>query len=280
MAGFKVFADIDQTNSFHQIKLALKSRQRLSVKTPLGLRQPKFVPEGISPGSAMLQRINTWIFRELKDCMVVMFDNLLIGGSDYDDLQQKLDKFFEICRRHNVICKMAKSRFGQDHANFFGYVVRHNSWELTQERKDTVDSIVFPNSVKSMQSFLGMSLFFKPFVEKYSDLTLDLNEMTTKNFDWSDKLKWTKDYERKFKELKIQLQNSQTLYFLDFNNEFILRTDASKNAVGGILLQKDKEGNLLPIAMVSCKLSETAQRWDAFKLECFAIYYCVKKLSH
>ena len=280
MAGFKVFADIDQTNSFHQIKLALKSRQRLSVKTPLGLRQPKFVPEGISPGSAMLQRINTWIFRELKDCMVVMFDNLLIGGSDYDDLQQKLDKFFEICRRHNVICKMAKSRFGQDHANFFGYVVRHNSWELTQERKDTVDSIVFPNSVKSMQSFLGMSLFFKPFVEKYSDLTLDLNEMTTKNFDWSDKLKWTKDYESKFKELKIQLQNSQTLYFPDFNNEFILRTDASKNAVGGILLQKDKEGNLLPIAMVSCKLSETAQRWDAFKLECFAIYYCVKKLSH
>ena len=280
MSGFRVFADIDQTNSFHQIKLALKSRARLAVKTPLGLRQPKFVPEGISPGSAMLQRINTWIFREMKDCMVVMFDNLLIGGHDYDDLQEKLDKFFEICRRHNVICKMAKSRFGQDYANFFGYVVRHNSWELTQERKDTVEAIAFPNSIKSMQSFLGMALFFKPFVDKYSDLTADLNEMTNKSFNWSDKSLWSKDYERTFRTLKDALQQSQTLYYPDYNNEFILRTDASKQAVGGILLQRDKEGRLFPIAMVSCKLSETAQRWDAFKLECFAIYYCVKKLSH
>ena len=280
MSGFSVFADIDQTNSFHQIKLALLSRQRLAVKTPLGLKQPLFVPEGISPGSAMLQRINRWIFREMEDCMVVMFDNLLIGGTDYDDLQRKLDKFFEICRRHNVICKMAKSRFGQDYANFFGYVVRKDSWELTQERKDTVNAITFPHTLKGMQSYLGMALFFKPFIENYSELTSDLNEMTMKNFNWTDKSTWNKDYENTFNIVKQNLQNSQKLYFPDYNNEFILRTDASKNAVGGILLQRDKDGNLLPIAMVSCKLSETAQRWDAYKLECFAIYYCVKKLSH
>ena len=50
----------------------------------------------------------------MYDCMVVMFDNLLIGGTDFDDLQEKLVKFFTICRHHNVLCKMAKSKFGQD----------------------------------------------------------------------------------------------------------------------------------------------------------------------
>jgi len=31
--------------------------------------------------------------------------------------------------------------------------------------------------------------------------------------------------------------------------------------VGGVLLQKGDDGELQPIAFVSCKLSDTAQRW-------------------
>ena len=54
MQRFTVFADLDHTNSFHQIKLGYLSSRRLTVKTHLGLKRPLFVPEGVSPGSALL----------------------------------------------------------------------------------------------------------------------------------------------------------------------------------------------------------------------------------
>ena len=279
MQQFTVFADIDQTNSFHQIRLTERSSRRLTVKTPLGLKRPMFVPEGISPGSALLQRVNRTIFADMLDHMVVMFDNLLVGGKDYDDLQQKLEKFFERCRKHNIICKMAKSRFGQDSVNFFGYVVRNGGYELSEERKAAVNEIPMPTNLNKMQRFLGTALFFKPFIENYSSLTAPLNDMTKGNFSW-DKQTWKVDYEQVFESVKASLLKSMKLNFPDYNKQFILRTDASKLAVGGVLLQKSEDGELQPIAFVSCKLSDTAQRWDAYKLECFGVYYAVKQLNY
>ena len=235
MSQFKVFADIDQTNSFHQIKLAEKSSRRLTVKTPLGLKRPMFVPEGISPGSALLQRINRTIFADMQDHMVVMFDNLLVGAKDYDDFQMKLNAFFERCRKHNIICKMAKSRFGHDSVNFFGYVVRHNRYELSEERKEAVNAIPFPTNLNKMQRFLGTALFFKPFVPNYSSLTAPLNDMTKNTFSWN-KSTWITDYEQVFLDVKEALLQALKLNFPDYNKQFILRTDASKIAVGGVLL--------------------------------------------
>ena len=43
-AGFKIFVDLDMTNSFHQIPISLSSSNLLTVSTPWGLFQPKFLP--------------------------------------------------------------------------------------------------------------------------------------------------------------------------------------------------------------------------------------------
>ena len=56
-AGWKVFVDLDMTNSFHQIPIDDFSSNLLSVSTPWGLFRPKFLPEGVGPASGILQSI-------------------------------------------------------------------------------------------------------------------------------------------------------------------------------------------------------------------------------
>ena len=46
-AGWKIFIDLDMTNSFHQIPIDDFSSNLLSVSTPWGLFRPKFLPEGV-----------------------------------------------------------------------------------------------------------------------------------------------------------------------------------------------------------------------------------------
>ena len=46
--GFKIFLDIDMTNSFHQFPLTELSSQRLAIQSPWGLVDTIFLPEGVS----------------------------------------------------------------------------------------------------------------------------------------------------------------------------------------------------------------------------------------
>ena len=87
--GYKVFIDLDMTNSFHQIPLGPITSSKLSIQTPWGLVKPKFVPEGIGPASGILQNLVMDLFSEYDEWTIAIFDNLLVLAHDYDDADRK-----------------------------------------------------------------------------------------------------------------------------------------------------------------------------------------------
>jgi hypothetical protein len=136
------------------------------------------------------------------------------------------------CKERNLYLKLSKSRFGIKTVDFFGYVCSENSYHLSQERIERIAAIPFPENAKSMQRFLGASMYFKPFIYNYSQKTSSLNDMIHKSFDWT-KDNWTVDYESIFKAFKEDIRNSFTLYHPDFGLPWYLYVDASDRCVGG-----------------------------------------------
>jgi hypothetical protein len=175
---FAYFVDVDMMNSFHQFRLSPYTSALLSIQSPWGQYQPNFLPEGVSPASFLLQEKVRELFADFSEWTICIFDNFLILAHDYDDAYRKLELFLDRCIERNLFLKFPKSFFGFDHANFFGYLCKHNSYELSQKRKDGINDIQFPRTLKLMQSFLGEALFFNSFVPNYSNLTAHLNEMT------------------------------------------------------------------------------------------------------
>ena len=92
-AGWKIFVDLDMTNSFHQIPIDDASSNLLSVSTPWGLYRPKFLLEGVGPASGILQALVRNIFSDFESWTIVIFDNFLILSSDYADTTNKLKKY-------------------------------------------------------------------------------------------------------------------------------------------------------------------------------------------
>ncbi len=129
------------SNSFDQIRLAPTTSERLSVQTPWGQFRPLFMPEGISPGSLVLQDIVRKIFSDLDEWMIVIFDNLLILATDARDAYTK----WGLCM------KMAKTWVGSEEVNFFGYKCTHKRYELTKDRKTTLREIPFPNGKNKLK---------------------------------------------------------------------------------------------------------------------------------
>ena len=260
ISTYRVFVDLDMSNSFHQLKLGPITSSRLSIQTPWGQVEPMFMPEGVGPASFHLQSVVSSVFADFSDWLICIFDNILVLANDYTDAYVKLERVLDRCIARNVFLKFSKSWLGFDHANFFGYIVKHNCYELSQARKDGVMAIQFPRNLKMMQSFLGEALFFKSFVPNYSDLTAPLHDMTRKDFNWTNRSTWQHDYEAVFEEFKHALCNSLSLYYPNYDWTWLLRVDASDIACGAILLQvRPSDGALLPINITSKKFSSTAK---------------------
>ena len=99
-------------------------------------------------------------------------------------------------------------------------------------------------------------------------------------FKWEE-TSWTYDYKAHFERFKQALLKSIALCFPDYSLDWVLRTDASQGAVGGVLYQQTygSDGGMKPevLALLSEKLSPTAQKWDTYKRECYGIVSSVKK---
>jgi hypothetical protein len=108
---------------------------------------------------------------------------------------------------------------------------------------------------------------------------------------------------KKFQEFKEALIEASALFYPDYSLMWILRVDASDEAVGYCLMMDptrkvlDEEGNYVappeqdpsrkssrakdeppfqPIAFGSKKFSRQAKAWDAFNKEGYSMYYGVK----
>ena len=294
-AKFKYFVDLDMVNSFHQFKLGLKTSEVLSLITPWGTFRPVFMPEGVSPATGVLQANMREIFKDFSDWAVVIFDNFCIGGESLEDVFSKFKLFVERCILFNIFLKFSKCYFGFKDVKFFGYLCDGEGWQIDDERKIAIRQIPFPTGltrgdcVTRMQSFLGFSLYFRDFVDKYSILAAPLYGMTVKGFIWDEALWGDNDYRRIFEEFKVALCLCFKLIWPNYELPWVLQTDASSVGCGAILFQirtiTDPITGVIttrrePIACISHKFSGAATNWAVIKQEMYAIYFAVDKLAY
>ena len=280
ITGFKVFADIDMTNSFHQFRLAEETSRMLSIQTPWGQVEPMFLPEGVPPASGILQTQVERIYAEIESWCITIFDNFLLLAHSYEDLFQKYKKFDELTQAANLYLKFAKTNIGYDQVEFFGYLVKHNSYGMTEKRKAAIDVWPFPDTTKKMRSFLGASLIFKDFVKNFSDLTGPLHQTVHKNFDWNEKT-WKVDYKAQFEKFKAALQEACFIYYPDYDLPWTIQTDASDIACAMRLFQVKKdpppgEPEEQTITFASHKFSPQALKWKTYDKEGYGSFFAVK----
>jgi phospholipid-translocating ATPase len=101
--------------------------------------------------------------------------------------------------------------------------------------------------------------------------------MLQKSFEWSDRSKWTQNYEHCFQSLKDALLNSCSIFYPDYSLEWTLRTDASIVGVSAALFQlspmPDGIFDWQPIGLASHKFSPVATRWTTIEQEAYGCYF-------
>jgi hypothetical protein len=141
----------------------------------------------------------------------------------------------------------------------------------TLEKVKAVIEWTRPTSVFEIQSFLGLTGYYRRFIEGFSKLLGPLTAFTRKNahFVWMD------ECEQCFQELKRRLVSTPVLALpMEFGN-FIVYSDASKKGLGCVMMQKDNV-----IAYASCQLKPYEQNYPTHFLELATVVFTLKIWRH
>ena len=92
-----------------------------------------------------------------------------------------------------------------------------------------------PTSIKSLQHFLGMITFSLRFIPNLSLVTFPLRQILKKGMSFN----WDPACEDSFRRLKAMVQESGLLAHPNFDQPFMLQTNASNYGLGAVLLQDD-----------------------------------------
>jgi hypothetical protein len=91
------------------------------------------------------------------------------------------------------------------------------------------------------------------------------------------KFEWTDEGRKGFKNIKDSIGRFPMLISPDYSKDFQIFSFASEDTIGGVLLQKNEEGQEQPIAFMSKALQNSELNYTSMEKQVYAL---VKSLKH
>ncbi|CAD7081693.1 unnamed protein product [Hermetia illucens] len=108
-------------------------------------------------------------------------------------------------------------------------------WKL-----EVIDKLEIAPNYRELKSFLGLTGYYRRFVNNYAEIVEPLNKLLRKNVEYI----WTKEFQIRFENIKeIPKENK--------NKKFIFTIDASNNGIGAVLSQENDTNRERPIMFLS-----------------------------
>ena len=272
--GQSIFSTIDLKTGFHQVEVSEESKEVTAFSTPEGHFQFLKMPFGLRNAPITFSRLMTLVLAGLIQNTVFLYlDDLLITSSTIEEHEKKLRQVFQRLAEANLVINLQKSHFFKSSVKFLGHTLDKSGIRPNDEKVEDVRNFPIPTTVRKVKSFLGLSGFYRQYIEGYGKIAEPLTRLLKKDA----KFKWDTPQQEAFDKLKERLTTAPVLTFPNFDKPFYLATDASGIGLGAVLMQKTSEGKLKPIAYASRKLAKAEGNYAATDLEALAVVWGLQK---
>ena len=277
LKGAKYFSTLDLCQGYYQILLDERDQIKSAFTTKSGQYCFTRMPFGLTGAPATFQRAMTQVMRNAnwKNCVVFM-DDILVFGETIEQHDQNLDIVLEALETNGLKVLPTKCFLLKEEVSFLGHVIDKFGIRTDPTKTEAMKNYPRPTTSKELQRFLGMCNYYRRFIRNFAEIARPLHELTSKKLN---KFEWNDIHERAFLDLKQVMISPPVLSFPSKLGKFILYTDASEFAIGGVLCQL-QDGHERVIAYASRKLSDAEKRYGITKKEMLAVVCFVRQFKH
>ncbi|KAL0544263.1 hypothetical protein IC582_019376 [Cucumis melo] len=249
LQGAKVFSKIDLRSGYHQRRIKDGDVPKTAFRSRYGHYEFIVMSFGLTNAPAVFMDLMNRVFREFLDTFVIVFiDDILI----YSKTEAEHKEHLRI-------------------VSFLGHVVSKAGVSVDPAKIEAVTGWTRPSTVSEVRSFLGLTGYYRRFVENFSRIATPLTQLTRKGAPFV----WSKACEDSFQNLKQKLVTAPVLTVPDGSGSFVIYSDASKKGLGCVLMQQGKV-----VAYASRQLKSHEQNYPTHDLELAAVVFALKIWRH
>lgn len=267
------FTKIDLSKGYWQVPLTERAKPLTAFVTHDGLYQFKRMPFGLVNSGATFSRVMRKLLRGLKG-VENYIDDILIHSRSWREHLNTLRELLKRLRKAGLTARPTKCFVGYVKMEFLGHVVGQGMLQPNESKLEAIQNAPRPQTKTQLRSFLGLANYYRAFIANFAAIAVPLTDETKKGRP--TRIEWGDSQERAFRTLKAKLSESPILHLPDIDRPFILRTDASENGVGAVLLQ-EFDGEKFPVSYASKKLLPAQRNYSVMEKESYAIVWAIQK---
>ncbi|XP_037929192.1 uncharacterized protein LOC119663653 [Teleopsis dalmanni] len=272
----KVFSTIDLKNGFFHVPVAELCRKYTSFVTHNGQYQFCRVPFGLSNSPGVFQRHINAIFRELTNEGIALpyVDDIIIPAANEEQAVQNLKVVLQRCADFGLELNFKKCKFLMRKVEFLGHTIQDQKISPSEVKVEALRKYKLPQTLKQLESFLGLASYFRKFIPKFSLIAKPLTDLRKQNVKFEIK----DEQITAFNTLKTILSEKPVLNIFNQKSETEVHTDASIEGYGAVLLQKSPDDEQWhPVYYMSKKTTDAQRKYTSYELEILAVIEAFKK---
>jgi hypothetical protein len=234
MKGATVFSKIDLRSGYHQLRIKEDDVPKTAFKTRFGHYEFTVLPFGLTNAPGVFMSLMNGVFHEYLDKFIQVFiDDILIYSRTMEEHDEHLRLVLQCLRKHKLYGKLSKCSFYQSRIHYLGHVISGKGITMDPAKVEAIMEWPAPTNVTKVCSFMGLVGYYQRFVDGFSKIANPITELQKKN----KKFVWTEKCTEAFRRLKELLTTTSILKVPDMDADFLVCTDASKEGLGGVLMQ-------------------------------------------
>ena len=286
--GFKYWCSFDLASGFYNVPIYPEHRERTAMSTPFGTYEWLVLPMGLKNAPSIFQRNIQRIFKDMP-AVRCFIDDGIIGGRSVEELYMNLRKVLEVLRENKMVIKKSKLQFFQTSLKFLGHNISREGVSPQAEKVEAVRNWPIPLSKSELRSYLGLFQYYAGYVYNAADKAKPLHDLTKDDATVPASIQeWEAQPEllKAFNDLKYCLCHAPVLILPDYagardgSRPFLVQTDASEAAMGGVIMQDQGKG-YQPIAFGSKSFSAAETNYSVTERELLAlVYFTTERWRH
>ena len=263
----KVFTVLDAKSGYLQMKLDYESSLLTTMNTPIGRYRWLKLPFGIKSAPELYQRAMDEMLEDIDHAYAIM-DDILIAGRDIAHHDSVLEAVLNRATTYNLKLNFEKVRVRKQQVQYVGHIISAEGLKPDPEKVRAMKDMPPPEAKEDVRRFLGSIQYLAKFLPMLAEVEEPLRELTRKDVLFH----WDKPQAAAFQKLKDMCCEAPVLAYYDVRKDVTIQCDASKSAVGAVLLQEGR-----PIAYASRKLRASELNWAPIEKEMLAIVFSTQK---
>lgn len=260
---------------------------------------------GFVNSPAFFQRKMDQLFSRYRwQSAIPYMDDLIIWSSSIEEHLQHIENALSIFASHNLTLAPEKGHVAYTQIEVLGHKVGRLGLATVSEKIDAMRRLPLPRTVGELESSLSLFGYYRQFIPSFSQIAYPLHQLRAKaregssivfkdaqpqegQVHWNQHSRksldalWTADCTEAYEHLKRRLCSTAVLAAPQFDQPFILYTDASYRGFGVALHQKDPQtGKERPVLFLSRNLRKEEKNYAPTELECGAVVWALRRLQH